>query len=208
MRANTVAAEPPVRNCESHQSGQTGATFLKLDYLFSFSWIQPIEFPHRDVFCSIFTDNIDLICSMLDTIHNGIRQSLQTGTRKTEYLIVGAGAAGCTVGYLLKKAGADVLLLKMQDARKRFKLCAGILENRAAAAFHDIFGETVEEAGMAPMSIEKGCAWNGNYEFKRAMPGRSPVTREAGESVTRPHRAWGILYVVMCVPAGKPWRRR
>lgn len=72
--ANTVAAEPPVRNCESHQSGQTGATFLKLDYLFSFSWIQPIEFPHRDVFCRIFTDNIDLICSMLDTIHNGIRQ--------------------------------------------------------------------------------------------------------------------------------------
>ena len=26
--ANTVAAEPPVRNSESHQSGQTGATYF------------------------------------------------------------------------------------------------------------------------------------------------------------------------------------
>ena len=28
IAANTVAAEPPVRNSESHQSGQTGATYF------------------------------------------------------------------------------------------------------------------------------------------------------------------------------------
>lgn len=93
---------------------------------------------------------------------------------ETEYLVVGAGAAGCAFGFLMKKSGADVLLLEIQNAQQRFKLCAGILETRAEAAFRDIFGITAEEAGLAPMPIENVCVWNGNYEFKRAIPGLRP----------------------------------
>ena len=111
--------------------------------------------------------------------------------RETEYLVVGAGAAGCTFGFLMKRAGADVLLLEMQNAEKRFKLCGGILENRAEAAFRDIFGITAEEAGLAPMRIENVCVRNGNYEFKRAMPGRGPVPHEADGPVLRHDKSLG-----------------
>ena len=34
--------------------------------------------------------------------------------RETEYLVVGAGAAGCAFGFLMERAGADVLLLEMK----------------------------------------------------------------------------------------------
>ena len=96
--------------------------------------------------------------------------------RKTEYLVVGAGAAGCTFGFLMKKAGEDVLLLEMQDAEKREKLCAGILENRAEAAFADIFGLTVDEAGLITMPIENLYLRNGSHEYRRSMTGRRPAT--------------------------------
>ena len=94
--------------------------------------------------------------------------------RKTDYLVVGAGAAGCTFGFLMKRAGADVLLLEMQDAEKREKLCAGILENRAEEAFCNIFGATVDEAGLSPMRVENLCLRNGTHEYRRAMLVRKP----------------------------------
>ena len=91
--------------------------------------------------------------------------------RETEYLVVGAGAAGCAFGFLMERAGADVLLLEMKNAEQRVKLCAGILEPRAEAAFYDVFGQTVEEAGLAPMRIEAMCVWDERNELRRAMPG-------------------------------------
>ncbi len=94
--------------------------------------------------------------------------------RKTKYLVVGAGAAGCAFGFLMKRSRNDVLLLEMQNEQQRFKLCAGILENRAETAFRDIFGKTAEEAGLAPMHLDKVRVWNDSHELKRAMPG--PVT--------------------------------
>lgn len=110
---------------------------------------------------------------------------------ETEYLVVGAGAAGCTFGFLMKRAGAGVLLLEMQNAEQRFKLCAGILENRAEAAFRDIFGETAEEVGLAPMPIENVCVWNGNFEFKRAIPGRSSQANATGEPARQSQKSLG-----------------
>ena len=66
--------------------------------------------------------------------------------QETDILVVGAGAAGASLGYLLKQAGKDVLLLEMLDAKKKNKLCAGIIEHRADKAFTDIFGNTLDEA--------------------------------------------------------------
>ena len=102
--------------------------------------------------------------------------------RETEYLVVGAGAAGCAFGFLMERAGADVLLLEMKNAEQRVKLCAGILEPRAEAAFYDVFGQTVEEAGLAPMRIEAMCVWDGRNELRRAMPGCRPATAVPGEA--------------------------
>ena len=102
--------------------------------------------------------------------------------RETEYLVVGAGAAGCAFGFLMERAGADVLLLEMKNSRQRVKLCAGILENRAEAAFYDIFGQTVEEAGLAPMRIEAMCVWDERNELRRAMPGSRTGTDVPGKA--------------------------
>lgn len=57
---NTIAAEPPIRT--------NGIRFFKVDYLFSFSWIQPIEFQHGNVFRGILADNIDLIRSIMESV--------------------------------------------------------------------------------------------------------------------------------------------
>ncbi len=111
--------------------------------------------------------------------------------RETEYLVIGAGAAGCAFGFLMERAGADVLLLEMKNSRQRVKLCAGILENRAEAAFYDIFGHTVDEAGLAPMRIEAMCVWDERNELRRAMPGCSTATGVPGEAGGQPQKSLG-----------------
>ena len=58
-----------------------------------------------------------------------------------DYLIVGGGAAGCALGYLLRKAGADVLILERLDAEKKDKLCAGMISNGCREEIIKIFGE-------------------------------------------------------------------
>ena len=90
--------------------------------------------------------------------------------QETDILVVGAGAAGASLGYLLKQAGKDVLLLEMLDAKKKNKLCAGIIEHRAEQAFMDIFGKTLDEAGLATMPMEKMLVRHDAYEMSHTMP--------------------------------------
>lgn len=59
--------------------------------------------------------------------------------KKYDYLIVGGGLAGCTLGYLLKKAGKDVIILELLDAVTKNKLCGGIVEDRARLLISQIF---------------------------------------------------------------------
>ena len=110
--------------------------------------------------------------------------------RETEYLVVGAGAAGCAFGFLMERAGADVLLLEMKNSRQRAKLCAGILENRAEAAFYDIFGQTAD--GTKGMNFAGPC---------RKVE-RVPMYRVRQES--RRRRAWAPRCAVTCGPGAKP----
>lgn len=58
-----------------------------------------------------------------------------------DYLIVGGGAAGSVLGYLLRKAGADVLILERLDAKQKDKLCAGMISNWCREEITKIFGE-------------------------------------------------------------------
>lgn len=64
---------------------------------------------------------------------------------KTKYLIVGAGLAGSTCAYLLKRAGEDVVLLERQDVHRKAKLCAGLVTPRAEQMLHRIFGSAVDD---------------------------------------------------------------
>lgn len=59
--------------------------------------------------------------------------------RHVDYIIVGAGLAGATCAYLLKRAGCDVLLLERLDLERKSKLCAGLVTPRAQRELELIF---------------------------------------------------------------------
>ena len=73
---------------------------------------------------------------------------------RVDFLIVGAGLAGSVAGFLLKKAGADVLALELLDAKTKEKLCGGIMNKRALTYVAKVFGEGCMDA-LRPMHIEK-----------------------------------------------------
>ena len=60
---------------------------------------------------------------------------------RVDFLIVGAGLAGSVTGFLLKKAGADVLALELLDAKTKEKLCGGMLFETTPVQFAQVFGE-------------------------------------------------------------------
>ena len=60
---------------------------------------------------------------------------------RVDFLIVWAGLAGSVAGFLLKKAGADVLALELLDAKTKEKLCGGIMNKRALTQVAEVFGE-------------------------------------------------------------------
>lgn len=57
-----------------------------------------------------------------------------------EHLVVGAGAAGCSLGYLLRQAGFDVLIIELCDLSSKDKLCGGILGDGALQQLEKIYG--------------------------------------------------------------------
>lgn len=61
-------------------------------------------------------------------------------TLRTDVLVVGGGLAGCTLGYLLRRGGRDVLVAELLDARTKDKLCAGLVIPLAARLVNDIYG--------------------------------------------------------------------
>ena len=71
-------------------------------------------------------------------------------TRDRQYrcktLIVGAGLAGGALGFLLRKAGDDVLLLEILDAKEKDKLCGGLTNDGGVGQFEMIFGATSYDA--------------------------------------------------------------
>lgn len=61
---------------------------------------------------------------------------------------MGAGLSGCTLGYLLKQKGKSVLILEKADAKKKDKLCGGIVTQKSVHQMNEIFGE--EEVSKLP----------------------------------------------------------
>ena len=72
-------------------------------------------------------------------------------TQRCDYLIVGGGLAGATLGYILKKAGKDVLIVELLDAAAKDKLCGGILLPQAMQLISQIFSR----GGQAAFPVRK-----------------------------------------------------
>ena len=113
--------------------------------------------------------------------------------QETDILVVGAGAAGASLGYLLKQAGKDVLLLEMLDAKKKNKLCAGIIEHRADKAFTDIFGKTLAEAGLVTMPMETMIVRHDDYEMSHTMPKKHQAVQGTEQGSVQDENAQGFV---------------
>ena len=58
---------------------------------------------------------------------------------ETDYLVVGAGFAGATLGFLLRQVGARVLCVELRDAATKDKLCAGLMMSTTLREIADLF---------------------------------------------------------------------
>ncbi|MER2138697.1 MAG: NAD(P)/FAD-dependent oxidoreductase [Succiniclasticum sp.] len=75
---------------------------------------------------------------------------------RAEYLIAGAGLAGSVAGYLLKRAGADVLALEILDAKTKDKLCGGMMEAVVIDRLGQMFGSDMMDA-LRPVPVPELC---------------------------------------------------
>lgn len=58
-----------------------------------------------------------------------------------DYIIIGAGLSGATLGYLLKKQGYKVLIIEKSNLKTKEKLCGGILTTKAYNLLIDLFNK-------------------------------------------------------------------
>lgn len=89
---------------------------------------------------------------------------------RCEYLIVGGGLAGCTLGFLLGNAGADVLIAELRDAETKDKLCGELMEGSTMELFSRIFGTDGREA-LSPARLSV---------YRRRFMGREVVFHDVG----------------------------
>jgi flavin-dependent dehydrogenase len=55
-------------------------------------------------------------------------------------IIIGAGLAGCTLGYLLRIEKKNVLIIEKQNIKAKNKLCGGLLTNKSYDLLNKIYG--------------------------------------------------------------------
>ena len=102
-------------------------------------------------------------------------------------LIVGAGLAGAALGFLLREAGDDVLLLELLDAKEKDELCGGMTNATGVEEFEKIFGSNSFGANISRRRFLRG-------NDVPPCGGRDP-TCERREKITVPykihdHEAW------------------
>lgn len=93
-------------------------------------------------------------------------------TIKYDVIIAGAGPAGSTAGYMLSKAGLDVLLID-KSVFPREKLCGGCITHKTVTLLERVFNET--PVSMKEMGIFSNAS--STYELRT---GKNLISR--GES--------------------------
>ena len=81
---------------------------------------------------------------------------MNTTSYTADVLIVGAGLAGSTLGFLLRQSGKDVLAVELRDADEKDKLCAGLLTPGSVKLFSEIYGPSALK-GLSPFPLSRGC---------------------------------------------------
>ena len=67
---------------------------------------------------------------------------------RVDILVIGAGLAGCSVGRIMRGSGASVLIAELRDAKRKEKLCGGVLSHGAEGFLAQIYGAgMLEELG-------------------------------------------------------------
>ncbi len=99
-------------------------------------------------------------------------------------LIVGAGLAGASLGFLLRKAGDDVLLLELLDAKEKDKLCGGLTNAGGVGQFEMIFGANSYDA-LSPFRPDSVCERCGGRELRFELGWRALPRKRLDDNVLR-----------------------
>ena len=71
---------------------------------------------------------------------NSNDKSRRLKSHHVEFLIIGGGLSGCTLGYILRQHGLDSIAVEAKPIEQMGKLCAGAVSKRVAREFDSVFG--------------------------------------------------------------------
>lgn len=102
------------------------------------SFLQESKFVQYQKYKDLNRETIFRICEETEETTN-----LKNDNRRI--VVVGAGIAGVSCAFLLKRAGYDVLLLERAALKGKVKLCGGILSDKSVRLLKYIYGDEVTE---------------------------------------------------------------
>lgn len=82
-----------------------------------------------------------------------MHSAADTAALEAEVLIIGAGPAGSALGFLLRQAGVDTLIVEAQDVKAKDKLCGGVLVREAQGHVAAVYGVDAL-AGLGPLRVQ------------------------------------------------------
>ena len=83
-----------------------------------------------------------------------------------KYFVVGAGLAGCSLGYLLCRGGEDVLAAEILDGKTKDKLCGGIMLDISWNEFAAVF-QVDWQKQFHPVPMKEICYCLGDIKYYR-----------------------------------------
>ena len=78
---------------------------------------------------------------MADHENPNLGQTEKAALDDVDVLVIGAGLAGCSLGFLMRRSGRSVLAVELRDASAKDKLCGGLLTRKALELFGAIYGK-------------------------------------------------------------------
>ena len=127
------------------------------------------------------------------TLQKGKREAVHL---EAEFLIVGAGPAGCVLAWELHRAGCDVIVLEQYDDIAKEKLCGGVLTASALTMLETLYGADMLRE-LAPTYPPRFVARSHDRETYASIP-----------IATVPRKRLDNLLLARCLQAGVAVRDR
>ena len=70
---------------------------------------------------------------------------MNNAQKQYDVIIIGAGLAGCVLGFLLKKQKKKVLIIEQQNSKRKLKLCGGLLTQKSYDILKEIYNDEIKK---------------------------------------------------------------